>query len=291
MTPHVIGRRLAAVVCSVAFLATLTAVAQPAGAVPRGAPPTCPAAAGNARLVRYVYLNILSRCPDSGGLAYWTGRLDGGLSRPAFTEAIDTSNENLVRNNAIPLYQDFLGRPPTAAETSSMVAYLRANHQDGPIIATILASDEFYDQIVPSSKATPDKVAHDAAWLDTAYRIIVERPVNSGGAAYWQRTFGADGSSAAERFKVTYSLEHTKSNAISWVTGIYFASLGRPPDPAGLDHWVRYLQGAGQWQTFRLYTRFLATSEAYRLAQTQPNPPPEMMESTQANRSHYRVAH
>lgn len=31
-----------------------------------------------------------------------------------------------------------------------------------------------------------------------------------------------------------------------------------------------YLQGPGQWRTFRLFTRFLATPEAYNLAQTNP---------------------
>ncbi len=43
--------------------------------------------------VRQVYLNVMGREPDSGGLSYWTGRLHDGLSRGSLVLAFSESSE------------------------------------------------------------------------------------------------------------------------------------------------------------------------------------------------------
>ena len=105
-----------------AVLVALTvAVAAPAGA----AAPACPAPAGNPRFVRFVYLEILDRCPDAGALAYWGKRLDDGMSRWSFAEAIDMSTENVQHRNVEVIYQGYLGRAPSAAELAAGVREIR----------------------------------------------------------------------------------------------------------------------------------------------------------------------
>ena len=59
---------------------------------------------------RWIYLNILNRCPDGGGAAYWTQQLDDGMGRWVFARRIDYSNENIASNNILPLYGQLLNR-------------------------------------------------------------------------------------------------------------------------------------------------------------------------------------
>ena len=78
--------------------------------------PVCPAAEGNARFVRFIYLNILFRCPTEADSAYWTQRLDAGYGRGQFAKYVDLSTENLVHNNVVELYRGLLDRDPTPTE-------------------------------------------------------------------------------------------------------------------------------------------------------------------------------
>lgn len=265
---HRIPRRLAALT-----LVLLTTVAV-AGAGPAGAedPPTapvptttCSVAEGNARFVRFVYLQILSRCPEETALAYFTTRLDGGLTRFNFTETIDMSNENLGANNVIPLYKSILGRAPTDAELAAGKAFIRKNHQDGGLIAKLLSSDEHYATVRATTKA-----ARDRAWLDAAYQAIVEAPPTPAEVAKWTALFGA-GSTVSKRTYVANVLEQSPPNATSWTFGVYGAGLNRGATPAELAFWARWLNGRGHWQTFRMWTNVLSSHEAYELAQTQPD--------------------
>jgi len=225
---------------------------------------TCHVAAGNARFVRFVYIKILERCPEPAAVAYFTKRLDAGLTRFNFTETIDMSTENLVNNNVVGLYQDILGRAPDANELASGIAFLRKNHQDGPLIAGLLSSDEAYGHIAGATAEARDK-----AWLKLAFESIVETAPTAGQQAQWLHAFGA-GSTRAKRLGVAMALEHSPANATSWTFGVYGAGLGRGAQPSELAFWARWLNGRGSWQTFRMWTNVLSSNEGYALAQTEP---------------------
>src|SRR5205823_796252 len=47
----------------------------------------------NQAFVAQVYLDLLQRPADAGGLASWTGLLDQGMSRPAVVQAMESSAE------------------------------------------------------------------------------------------------------------------------------------------------------------------------------------------------------
>lgn len=260
-------RRIAALMLALSLGAAAVGLgAAPAAAEepPTPAPAACLQPEGNARFVRFIYLQILHRCPEPAALTYFTKRLDAGLTRFNFTETIDMSNENLGANNVIPLYQDILGRAPTDAELAAGKAFIRARHQDGGLIAKLISSDEAYATI-----QGPTKAARDRAWLEQAYQGIVEAAPTPAEVAKWTALFGA-GSTVSKRTYVANVLEESPPNATSWTFGVYGAGLNRGASPDELAFWARWLNGRGHWQTFRMWTNVLSSHEAYELAQTQP---------------------
>lgn len=270
-------RRAAAVGTACAALLTLatipfatTASATPAAPVrASGAPPICSSSSENGRFVRWIYLMILNRCPDPNGGDYWTRRLDAGTDRWAFARTVDYSNENIYKNNVIPLYQGILDRAPSDAEAQAAAASIRSTESDGRLTAMIASSDEFYSHM---EGTTPQE--KDQAWLAVAYNGIVDRDPDPSGAAYYTRVLGEDGSTAATRLKVATALEGSAENARGWVTAVYGAALGRQPDPSGFEFWQHWLLTTN-FRAFRMWTAFLSSNEAFNIAQTQPNPPSE----------------
>lgn len=261
-------RRAIAVAATVVALAGALVLTpfSPADGAPATAP-TCDAPAGNARYVRFIYLEILGRCPDAAGRAYWTARLDAGLSPYAFAEAIDMSRQNL-RANVVDLYSLLLSRAPSTTERDAGVAVLGQRHENASLTAALLASPEAY--ALHGTGAEP--VDQDRTWLAFAYDRILDRAPDAKGEAYYLGRFAATGSTPGQRARVAMSLEHSAANALSWVKASIAEALGRPADPAGIAYWTAWLTdpARGNWQTFRLWTRQLSSPEAYRRAQTQP---------------------
>ena len=257
-------------VTAVAALLAVLAVPATASARSAGEPPTCPAGEGNARFVRFIYLELLRRCPDPGGGAYWTGRLDAGLSPSRFAEIVDMADENLVGNNVVPLYERFLGRQPTAQELADGVAMIRRYRGNARITALLLASEEGYQHLTADAAPTTP-AERDAAWLEVAYNRILDRASDPGGRAYYSRRFSPGGSTEAERLSIANDLEFSTDNARSWVLASRTEALGRPPDPTGTAFWITWLTGRGRWRTFTMWTTHLSSPEAYRYAQTQPD--------------------
>jgi hypothetical protein len=266
MIPFRLVRVLPVLLLSMAMLLGTVQVASAASAAPPPVEPTCPAAEGNARFVRFIYRTILYRCPDAAGAAYWTAQLDGGLARSRFTDIVDLSTENLRRNNVVPAYRFLLGRQPSEGELAAAIADLRARRANDVLIAGLLASDEAYDRQVPGTSPAAD----DLAWLEWAYARILDRAPDPAGASHYLARFSRAGSTANQRFAVAMDLERSTANARSWVKASLAQALGRTPDAAGVAFWMDWLMGRGRWQTFRMWTLHLASNEAYRRAQTQP---------------------
>lgn len=223
--------------------------------------PLCPTEGANARFVRYIYLSILDRCPDDGGLGFWATALDRGLPRATFTDIIDMSDENIVNNNVLPLYGELLDREPSTLETIFWSAVIRNDKADDRMIAWLASTDEFWNALEgPDSERT-------GQWLDQAYSGILDRDIDEAAYWYFSAVLGPN-PTAAQRFDVAFYLERSDENVRSWVGAVYFAALNRPPDGGGAKFWNDWLLQTHQ--TFRMWTHFLASDEAYALAQTQP---------------------
>lgn len=267
-TPRRLRRLVAGLSCA-AMLVTGTGIVTATAAQAAEPEVMCPADAGNARFVRWIYLNILFRCPDEAGLAYWTAQIDNGLPRDVVAGIVDMSDENLITNNVLHLYgaEGILQRDPTDLEVAHGVDSILTYQSDGPLIAELLSSDEFYDSNLSDVPADE----RDDAWLNSAFNRILDRDPDPGGRAYFRAVLGEQ-STAATRSAVALFLELSDENADSWVGAAMGGALHRAPDAGGFDFWKSWLTSDGAWQTFRMWSLLLSSPEAYSLAQSQPNP-------------------
>ena len=265
-THHRLRRFGASLGCAILLSGGLGIAAGSAGAASSVEAPICPAATANGKFVRFLYLQILMRCPDPSGGAYWTARLDRGASRAGVADALDMSTENLTDNNVVGLYQGLLNRAPTATELAAGISSIRGTHGDADLIATLASSDEMFENF--SSEDDPE-----AAWLDFVYNGVLDRDPDEAGFFFFHDQI-APNSTAGIRRWVAMTLEHSPENAADWTGAAMGAAFNRAPDDSGMAYWTGWLQGSGNWQTFRMWTLMLSSQEGFNLAQTQPNPPP-----------------
>jgi hypothetical protein len=259
---------LASLGCAVAVAISGSGLAgallAPSAAAVQAAPaeaPACPQDGANQRFVRFIYLQILNRCPDPGGLQFWATALGNGLPRATFTDQIDMSTENIVDYNIVPLFEMGLDRAPSADEIRFWSTVLRNDKADDRMISWILSSDEFWNDLDPGESSR----LH--AWIQTAYNFILDRDADEAGGEFFSAVLG-DNPTQVQRYDVAFTLERSDENAYSWVVAVYYAGLNRPPDGPGAQYWKAWL--TQHHQTFRMWTFFLASDEAYQLAQTQP---------------------
>jgi autotransporter-associated beta strand protein len=112
--------------------------------------------------VRQVYMDALGRTGffSDGGVGYWVGQLQAGVSRSAVAESILHSAEGLARA-VNSLYLHFLRRSADPTGSQMMVAFLTAGHTFRDAESVILSSSEFLasllskDQFTSNSKANP----------------------------------------------------------------------------------------------------------------------------------------
>jgi Domain of unknown function (DUF4214)/FG-GAP-like repeat len=88
-----------------------------------------------------LYVKLLHRSPDAGGLAGWVRALRSGMPRDQLAFGFYQSPETLgVRVNA--LYLDLLGRPAEPGSSASWVPFVKANG-DLVLAAALAASSEY----------------------------------------------------------------------------------------------------------------------------------------------------
>ena len=104
--------------------------------------------------------------------------------------------------------------------------------------------------------AYPPVTAND--WVQEAYVAYYGRPADDFGLAYWAYRLTREGGSLSSIIDAfgnsdEFNRRYGGLDATALVTKIYQQSLNRPPDPAGLDYYVRQLQaGLRTLQTITL---------------------------------------
>lgn len=277
---HRVRTTIAAVGCSalmaIAGVGVLGAGTAVAGSptTTEAPPPTCAQQTSpNARFVRWTYMQILYRCPDNDGLGYWVPKLDAGLSRTAFTDLIDMSDENLIANNIVGLYEGLLGRAPTNTEITTWLAKFRTEKGDADLIATLASSDEFWNHFSCTTTArsystdgAPPDTSKVQCWLELLYQQVLERSPDDAGMGYYLSLLGAN-PTAAQRYNVAYNyFERSEENARGWVVSAYFAAFNRPPDATGVEFWYHWVLN-NNFKTFQMWTQLLGSAEGYSIAQ------------------------
>ena len=101
----------------------------------------------NDQYVRQVYLNVLGRSADAGGLAYWRGQLGAGLTRGELMVAFSDSAEyrQLIGSKVLAtmLYVGMLRRAPEAAGLDYWAGVIDANTPYRNVIAGFLGAGEY----------------------------------------------------------------------------------------------------------------------------------------------------
>lgn len=129
---------------------------------------------GNGAAVRLVYIELLDRCPDAAGYAFWTERLDSGAAtREQFALEISKSLEarGVIVDDG---YRTILDR---AAEPAGRDFWARR-----------LATGRF-DDLLADLASSPESWAQaggtNAGFVDLVYQRILRRPAEPEGLAYW----------------------------------------------------------------------------------------------------------
>src|SRR5262249_7922635 len=113
------------------------------------------------------FLALLKRAVDAGGLAYWSGRLDGGEPRSVIAAALTHSAEYYQTNIIKPAYRQFLNRDPDQGGIDFWTRQLQNGMTDEQMQAGFIASPEFYNNANGGSVSVSP--AHDRAWVDALY--------------------------------------------------------------------------------------------------------------------------
>ena len=104
-------------------------------------------ALSNRDFVLLIYQNVLQRKPDTGGVNYWTGKLDRGMSRGQvmtnFSESSEYKRKSKPTTDLVTPIRVMLGRVPTTAERTDWEARFKAGTPRTELIAWILAQPAY----------------------------------------------------------------------------------------------------------------------------------------------------
>jgi len=211
---------------------------------------TTPGASAADRYVDAVYRQVLGRGADAAGLAYWTGRLDGGLPRGRFTAMVVATAE--ARDRVCrDLYGRILLRNPGAAEVAWCRGLLASGLDAGDVTVRLAASQEAFIQ------ADNDPTVFVALLYD---RGLGRRPPLAEIEPWAERLRSGRWSRSAVAIMIVDGAEARRR----FVVGVYVDVLGRSPGVAERDFWSGRLAAGHRDRAVR--AAVLASDEFHRLA-------------------------
>ena len=137
----------------------------------------------NAQFVQRVYSNVLARAPDSGGLAFWVGQMNAGMTRGQMMLQFSESPEYqaLIRSEVYVtmIYSGMLRREPDSDGFRYWVDALDRGTSVQGLIDLFVGSGEYHNRFLQARPAGgAPRVVH--TWpLDTAGNMSVLAPVTA----------------------------------------------------------------------------------------------------------------
>jgi hypothetical protein len=197
--------------------------------------------------VSAVYYNLLGRPPESGGITYWAGQLNNGLTRQAFISFIDHGPEyyaTIIR----PAYSRFLGRQADAEGLTYWTNQLSAGLRDELLEAAFIGSPEYFEHCGGTN----------LAWVDAMYQDLLGRLADPAGETAWVQALNG----GAPRAVVAAGFAGSLERAGQHVTGLYLKYLGRAPGDTEVNFWVgQYALGVTNED---IITGFASSDEYYQ---------------------------
>lgn len=195
-----------------------------------------------------LYMQVLHRAPEDGGLEYWTGRIMAGGKYSDIAQGIFESDERL--NPIIAqYYQDYLLRTPDA----SGLAYWRDKvwkRDGGPenVVAGMISSAEFYQ----SAGGT------NVGWTTALYQRLLGRTPDEGGLNYWVSNLDQH---KMTQQQVVLGFVRSNENFKNLIAGWHAQYLSRAPSAQELDDYVAQMRAGASHRQIQLS---LIDSDEYR---------------------------
>jgi hypothetical protein len=206
-----------------------------------------PIADPNQAFVIHVYLDLLQRSPDSGGLMTYTAALDQGqLTRTQVVQAIINSLEYHTLE-VQGLFGRLLGRPADLLGLNNWVDYLNRGGTLEQLETIFFGSTEYYNRRGSGTAG---------GYLQALYGDIFGRPIDPSGAQIWGQAL-ANGASPTS---VAAAILASPESAINIVEDLYSLYLRRIADPSGLMVYGNALQ---QGLSQEMLVAILLSSEEY----------------------------
>ncbi len=188
--------------------------------------------------VTTAYQTYLHRAPDAAGLAGWVWGMQHGVTDEQIESCFIGSAEYIVSKGARPgnwapwvtsMYQDLLGRAPSAAEVQEWVAGLNRG------ISTTFVAHGF------AASAERETVR-----VTAIYEKFLDRAPTAVEVAQWVNAFEAG--LATDEYIIAgfvgsaeYFHDHG-GDATTWIVSAYEVILGHAPDSAGEQAWLTFLE-------------------------------------------------
>lgn len=212
--------------------------------------PGCtPADSRNARYVCRVYLDLLNRTAESGGKAYWLGRLDKGESRVKIIRTYQTTPE--YRRTVInDIYKTFLNRKADSAGISYWSGRLLKGANPDQIRSLVIGSSEYLTRAGGTSQG----------FAAALYQQVLRRPATTPEI----NAVVAKINGGTSRASIGAALLASEAGDTVTVAGIYEHYLRRTPPDAETGYWVSQLQkGVTE---LKLVEAIVASNEYYNRA-------------------------
>jgi autotransporter-associated beta strand protein len=190
----------------------------------------------NEGFVAQVYLDLLGRYVDQGGLATWSNLLNQGESRAQVVLQIEQCDTNEYRAIEVEdVYERILNRQADPSGLQSGVAFLVNGGTVQQLTAILLGSPEFYQN---------EGGGTYLGFVQALYQAGLQRPVDPSGEASVLQELRAGVSDRQVALFVTTSAEAERD----LVETAYQAFLLRPADPAALAADVQFLENGGTYE-------------------------------------------
>ena len=189
----------------------------------------------NTGFVEQLYLNVLGREADTGGLNDWVSLLNGGASRGAvligFSESDEFKADSAAGVEVIRLYYLLEKRAPTAPELQTWLDFLKGYDQ----------TDALYALAYPSG-------IDNAAYIQAVFSGFLRRDADAGALNSFGAAMAAGAVTPASLVDAIMSSDEFQQD-VAPVARLYLSALLRVPDQPGLDAWVNYIRAGNTLQS------------------------------------------
>ncbi len=212
---------------------------------PPPVPPSC--TPGDRAWVCHLYLTLLDRSPDPGGMSTALDLLGAGETRTQVALGVLQSPE--FRSDLVQFdYTHFLDRAGAPQELAFWVGQLGTGQSDSFVLANIVGSQEYF----AIHGGTND------GWLDGAYQDLLGRPPDPAGRQYHLAQLLYSG---LTRTQVAADMLSSPEYRTLQVLRDYEGILQRAADPGGILHYVGLLGTTGTPEVVE--SRMLGSAECY----------------------------